>query len=949
MDGYVIKSMLGQGGMGAVFEGEKAGASYALKFITSTDSRAVKRFEREAHAAAAVDSHRHIVSIHKYAVWQGFPYVVMDFVPGVSLSDKLGKGKKAFTTKQSFELVGKMADALHLVHSKDILHRDIKPANILLRKEDNEPLLTDFGLAFVREAQTLTKTAEVLGTPHYMAPEQASSDRDRLSAGTDIWALGVILYELLTGERPFSGQTLVEISAAILLMDPDPPSKKNPELSTGMDAVVLKCLEKNPKARYQSAKDLAADCQAVFEGGPITASRSGLFGRAGRRLLRKTGGLGATVLGLSILVLILGPVLWFTFARQDRLDESVALELNTQFETLKKSARDLHAQFPAHFAHHTLRYRQESLRENKQDPLCKKVEHYLQSFKDFEQKAIENLGTNPESLENLVGQKELRRLNVQKLVMEILESEKIPSSTIVNKSRISRILKKVLKAYLALRAGKLVDAERGFDQVASSVKNYSQLGKLGLAVVRVRQGDAEAASAIFQSLLNDPNLNAQVRVAFLAQSEERALNALFRNDIDLKKTETALLALDRFFSSADMSSDEAWKAWNEKLQRRFKESQKDFADDHRKRKIAYLKLLALENKFPLIVKPTLNSETHILLGNHFRNKEKTSDALYHYLEAQLQDESFDLPDGFRENDVAMLMVQTFVKKAQNQEKALSSLFDIILQASRARTFYPIVRGEWLDELHRNGHLARAVAKYPNEPYPRFWRGRRDISPNLSKRERRKELNRIIDDLSFAISKPELPLSFRSIAIRTRIDRYFDMGPPTAEQKAKFFKELGRLSENWDPKPDQIWGCYVKVKGFEGGVGLIRSYLLKQRAWLKERKVRSEESRLGEGRPKGAGLAPLFIQDYQQHLGDTFDIEANLLMYHSRYKEALVVLRKQQRRGDMEEAVHRLTRLGNCLLALKDRDGLKTFMEKYKKRHNSDFLRMKAKIKRFLAD
>ncbi|MDF1666425.1 MAG: serine/threonine-protein kinase, partial [Planctomycetota bacterium] len=410
VDGYVIKRLLGQGGMGAVFEGEMAGASFALKFITSQDSRAMERFEREAHAAAAVDSHRHIVSIHKYAVWQDYPYVVMDFVPGVSLSDRLSEERRSFSTEQSFELIGKMADALNLVHSKGILHRDIKPANILLREGDEEPLLTDFGLAFVREAKTLTKTAEMLGTPHYMAPEQASTDRNKLGPGTDIWALGVILYELLAGELPFTGQTLVEISASILLKDPDPPSKKNAELNAGMDAVVLKCLEKNPKARYQTAKDLAADCQAVFQGGPITASRSGLFGRAGRRLLRRTGRLGASLLFLSILTIVLGPILWFKLSRQDQLDESVALEINTQFEGLKKSARELNAQLADHFAHHALQYRQESIKDPKKDPVCEKVDQYLIAFKDFEQKAIVSLKGQPKALDNLVGQKELTRL-----------------------------------------------------------------------------------------------------------------------------------------------------------------------------------------------------------------------------------------------------------------------------------------------------------------------------------------------------------------------------------------------------------------------------------------------------------------------------------------------------------------------------------------------------------
>ncbi|MDF1666926.1 MAG: serine/threonine-protein kinase, partial [Planctomycetota bacterium] len=200
VEGYKIVSLLGKGGMGAVYKARSAnGSEFALKFILQGSEKSMARFEREAQAVAAVDTHPNIVSIHKLSRHGSYSYIVLDYVEGQSM-DNILKDKETENADKTLIWVGKIAAALKIVHSRGITHRDIKPANILIRKDSGEPLLTDFGLAKMDDGQQLTHSREVLGTPHYMAPEQAGTEKDRIGPGSDIWALGVILYQACTGQ-----------------------------------------------------------------------------------------------------------------------------------------------------------------------------------------------------------------------------------------------------------------------------------------------------------------------------------------------------------------------------------------------------------------------------------------------------------------------------------------------------------------------------------------------------------------------------------------------------------------------------------------------------------------------------------------------------------------------------------------------------------------------------
>ncbi|MDF1665076.1 MAG: serine/threonine-protein kinase, partial [Planctomycetota bacterium] len=247
-DDYEITRLLGEGGMGAVFAAKQGHGEYALKVITCDDFSAIARFEREATAVAAVDNHPNVVKIHKYGSFNGMPYLVFDMIDGKSLDHDIQPGEP-YGIEKSVSIVQTIAEALDYCHNKGVLHRDIKPANVLIRK-DGKPFLTDFGLAKSEDSESLTQTSDFLGTPNYMAPEQAASENDKVGPCSDIWAVGAILYELVTGYKPFPGSTLMMIVNAILFRDPIDPRKHNETLSEDLETIILQCLNKDIEKRY---------------------------------------------------------------------------------------------------------------------------------------------------------------------------------------------------------------------------------------------------------------------------------------------------------------------------------------------------------------------------------------------------------------------------------------------------------------------------------------------------------------------------------------------------------------------------------------------------------------------------------------------------------------------------------------------------------------------------
>src|SRR5258705_3796637 len=207
--------------------------------------------------------------------------------------------------RRAVELIAKVSRTVHYANEHGILHRDIKPGNILLDKT-GEPHLTDFGLARLVESEsTVTRTLEVLGTPSYMAPEQAVGNNAQLTSATDVYGLGAVLYQLLTGHPPFAGGTTYETMKLLLDTEPRQPRLLNPKVDRDLSTICLKCLEKDPKRRYASALSLAEDLEHWLKHEPIRARRTGLFTR-GKKWLRRNPSIAAMAAMLLVLAVPMG-------------------------------------------------------------------------------------------------------------------------------------------------------------------------------------------------------------------------------------------------------------------------------------------------------------------------------------------------------------------------------------------------------------------------------------------------------------------------------------------------------------------------------------------------------------------------------------------------------------------------------------------------------------------
>jgi serine/threonine-protein kinase len=276
---YELLEEVGRGGQGVVFRAwqKSLNRTVAVKLIRVsqlTTNAHLKRLRREAEAAAKLN-HPGIVPVYEVGERDGTYYFSMRFVEGDCLDDVVSRG--ATSIRHAAELIAKVARTVHYAHEHGILHRDIKPGNILL-DADGEPHLTDFGLArLVEQGSTVTGSMEIMGTPSYMAPEQAMGNNAAVSSATDVYGLGTVLYELLTGQPPFSGGTTYETIHLLLDSEPRQPRLLNRKVDRDLSAVCLKCLEKDPRRRYSSALDLAEDLERWLRHEPIRAKRSGFF------------------------------------------------------------------------------------------------------------------------------------------------------------------------------------------------------------------------------------------------------------------------------------------------------------------------------------------------------------------------------------------------------------------------------------------------------------------------------------------------------------------------------------------------------------------------------------------------------------------------------------------------------------------------------------------------
>jgi serine/threonine-protein kinase len=322
---YRVERELGRGGMAKVFLGMDTvlGRTVAVKVLApqfADDDGFVQRFRREAQAAASI-GHPHIVSVFDTGSDDGVHYIVMEYVEGRTLAEFLAGGGRILPDR-AIDIAMDVCQALEAAHARGVIHRDIKPGNIMLNPR-GEVKVTDFGIARVTTtADTVAQTAAILGTASYLSPEQAQGQP--VDARSDLYSLGCVVYEMVTGRPPFLGDSPVAVASKQVLEQPVPPSKLNSDVTPDLDAVILRALAKNPANRYQSAEEMRADLERAKRGLPVDATP--LLAAGATQVLDRPPAQATQVLPPSeperrnnwvpiavtlVLIALLGALLWF--------------------------------------------------------------------------------------------------------------------------------------------------------------------------------------------------------------------------------------------------------------------------------------------------------------------------------------------------------------------------------------------------------------------------------------------------------------------------------------------------------------------------------------------------------------------------------------------------------------------------------------------------------------
>lgn len=890
---YVILKELGVGGMGAVYlarESQGLQRLFAIKTLLSASPRALARFEREAHSIAKVCKHPNIVGIHEFKTdpVRQIPYLVLDYVDGrgldEELKDSLSQSQRALDIPKSLAVLQQVAKAMQFVHEQGVLHRDLKPSNILLRRADDQALVADFGLARWEFAESLTKTGELLGTPHFMAPEQIEGSAN-VGPAADIWALGVILYQLLTGVLPFEGGSNAELQAKILLAEAIPARRHRPELSADVEAVLKKALQKHPEDRYPSAEALADDLQCLLLGLSPTGTRSGVMSGLRRRIRARFHWSVFVLLALCLSAVVGVGV----FLRPP--PEAWLKSLSTAKEAVDLSDKQYEAKHRA--------YIMRALAAELWPRLAKDDQEWLQlrSAALSHQRALAQLAELSKRAEsnsrlsrsfNEAVPAERWQLWTQRL--QVLNCLNNPDAKLVRLTKSD--LNGLVLATLCFRKKREFEAMTQLKKARAGSQDVAAVAALGQCVVFLERKNWDQLKAALQVALEAPSFALYRQHVAREMFQRQLLLLLLDRNSQESSVQKALAVLARSIQQAASKelSEEYWREAFRQLEAALIEASKQstyktFLEAHDQ----FLRARLAVANVPAWSLPT---ELHETLAQVADKADRPRLAFHHYLILGQRKGLKATPERYQNRELTNQLLHGGIKPDPRQ---LQKALDLVFAAARAGHFVTAVKDEFFHLAENSRLLSRELERRPFDPYARLFRVQAKLHfqpfQGLSKPDLRRKRDFIIGELDTVIANPDTAKPYLSFALGERAKIRFDvareLGIPYSSVRDAILSDLRRAMTMAHCEPDTLLIYLVDAELPVENHKTLLEWAAKTREHVIERYQRSTKGEYLRDRPANSPLMPIFVNVYEKRLSLTYKWEAQI---HRRDKNLQAALK-----------------------------------------------------------
>lgn len=793
LDGYQIVALLGQGGMGAVYKAHKNGVYYALKVLLSDEMGAneLARFEREAQAAAALQ-HPHIVTVHKLGYAQQCPYIIFDFVEGHSLDKEIQSGRR-WTLGEAVACLKPIASALDSIHEQGIVHRDLKPANIMIRADDQRPLLADFGLAHAAQMERLTRTGEVLGTPAYMTPEQLTGEKSK--AQTDIWPLAIILYELLTGgQRPFEAESSLALAQSILLKDPKPLPDSLGENKEALQYVMEKALAKDPSQRYHSAGEFIEDCARIDSGDYRLSDELGLIERGQRRARKYKWPL---LIGTLLLVtLVLGGSAVFLQQREKDAQDSWRAARIKELKALQSQSQD----YPSHFAKELLRRLTQSPSEtdvnsaNEGQKFAKAVADYRLFFEG------EKAKHEPKVVS--VVAKELSKLEKLARSWDALVALS-PSKETKAFVEVDKRFQNLLLGYQSALNENWKLAEEEFSQDNIEDKDLASVACLASLYAQSRGGRSLKALQRLREFF--PALTGPFRSAADRMELDFIIQGILEEALSPRLISEVIAPLEKKWKSEGQAL-EAWKRLNKLIQEGF-QRQLSARRPLKKLALIYMNIHESSRHNPSLKLAPLDARLARYLAKRASSQPGSTMAQVFYLELKRLDPQAEIPraySGYDENRNFSYQALTVAFNLKNPRDFCS----LLVELSRHNFFLPETSSKYIRRVENEKIrcLSDDLKRYPRDPFLRFWRGYCAESDQINE-DYNQRITALRRNESKALRDTERKAARIDALFKSRLndlEQALSAGtlPPVFEGLAKYqYVQVARVRNNLNPIVD----------------------------------------------------------------------------------------------------------------------------------------------------